>query len=158
MLKATITMQASLTTWFIFIDFTTFFHLEPCVLLPINNCARIRLERGIMFRSFFNFLSQLTWVQKMILRWRIAWRVANRYNAGETPEEAIQVIRELNTREIESNLDHLGENMNRPGDAAQATTDILSLLEKINQTGVLANVSVKLTQIGLALGDELCKE
>ena len=111
-----------------------------------------------MFRSFFIWLSKLDWAQKMIMRWGLAWRAASRFIAGETPEDAIRVIRELNTRGIQTSLDHLGENTVRPEDAVQATSDILELLDKIKLSGVQSNISVKLTQIGLALGDELCKE
>jgi len=94
----------------------------------------------------------------MIMRWGFAWRAAGRFVAGEKPEDAINAIRELNSRGILATLDHLGENTLSATDARQATADILLILEAIRQAGVQANVSIKLTQIGLALSDELCRE
>jgi proline dehydrogenase len=111
-----------------------------------------------MLRSFLITLSKLNWAQRMIMRWGFAWRAAGRFVAGEKPEDAINAIRELNARGIQATLDHLGENTLRPEDAVQATSDILLILDAIQQAGVQANVSIKLTQIGLALGNDLCRE
>ena len=55
-------------------------------------------------------------------------------------------------------LDHLGESTTTREEAITATEDILVLLDEIENAGVRANVSVKLTQIGLALGDDLCTQ
>ncbi len=55
-------------------------------------------------------------------------------------------------------MDHLGESTTTREEAITATEDILVLLDEIENAGVRANVSVKLTQIGLALGDDLCTQ
>ncbi len=111
-----------------------------------------------MLRSILITLSKLNWAQRLIMRWGFAWRAAGRFVAGEKPEDAINAIRELNSRGIQATLDHLGENTLRPEDAVQTTSDILMILDSIKQSGVKSNVSIKLTQIGLALGDDLCRE
>jgi proline dehydrogenase len=111
-----------------------------------------------MLRSIFITLSKLNWAQRMIMRWKFAWKAAGRFVAGEKPEDAINVINELNSHGIQASVDHLGENTLRPEDAVQATSDILLILDAIQQAGVQANVSIKLSQIGLALGDDLCRE
>jgi proline dehydrogenase len=111
-----------------------------------------------MLRSFLITLSRLTWAQRMIMRWGLAWRAAGRFVAGEKPQDAINAVRELNSRGIQATLDHLGENTLRPEDSIKATADILQILDTIKETGVQANVSIKLTQIGLSLRDELCRE
>jgi proline dehydrogenase len=53
-------------------------------------------------------------------------------------------------------LDHLGESTSTPDEAVRATDDILELLDEIDRSNLKANVSVKLTQIGLALDQTLC--
>jgi proline dehydrogenase len=110
-----------------------------------------------MLRSFFISLSKLKFAQRWIMKWPFAWRAARRFIAGEKPEDAVQVVQELNLKGIQASLDHLGENTIRPEDADQATKDVLLLLDVISKSNVVANVSVKLTQIGLALGDEICQ-
>jgi proline dehydrogenase len=111
-----------------------------------------------MLRSFLIGLSKLSWAQRMIMRWGVAWRAAGRFVAGEKPEDAINAIRELNSRGILATVDHLGENTLRPEDAQQATSDILLILDAIRRADVQANVSIKLSQIGLSLGNNLCRE
>jgi proline dehydrogenase len=110
-----------------------------------------------MLRSFFIALSKLKFAQRWIMKWPFAWRAARRFIAGEKPEDAIQVVQELNSKGMQASLDHLGENTLNPEDADQATKDVLLLLDVISKANVVANVSVKLTQIGLALGAETCQ-
>jgi len=111
-----------------------------------------------MLRAILFALSKLSWAQRLIMRWGFAWRTASRFIAGEKLEDAIQVVQTLNSQGIQASLDPLGENTLRPEDAVQATADILQILDRIKQAGVQSNVSIKLTQVGLALGDDLCKE
>lgn len=109
-----------------------------------------------MLRSFLIFLSKAAWMQRLITGWKFAWRAARRFVAGNTVQEAIIVVKELNARGINVTLDHLGENTTTRGEAIKATGDILELLDEIDRAGVRASVSVKLTQIGLALDEDLC--
>ena len=109
-----------------------------------------------MLRSFFIFLSTATWAQRLVTNWRFAWKAASRFVAGSTIQDAILVVRELNEKGMNVTLDHLGENTTNRDEAVQATEEILVLLDQIEQNHVRANVSVKLTQIGLELETELC--
>ena len=111
-----------------------------------------------MLRSFFITMSKAAWAQRLITRWGIAWRTASRFVAGESPMEAIQAVQALNKRGIQASLDHLGENTTSPQAAVQATGEILLALDKIQEAGVRANVSIKLTQIGLALDPDQCQQ
>ena len=110
-----------------------------------------------MLRSFFIYLSKAGWARKIVTGWSVAWRMASRFIAGETLEEAINVIKALNAKGINATLDHLGEHTTNPQEAEKATNDIIQALDAIQASGVRANVSIKLTQIGLALDTELCK-
>jgi proline dehydrogenase len=111
-----------------------------------------------MLRSFLIYLSKASWARQMVTRWKIAWMVASRFVAGETTDDAIRVIRELNAKGICATLDHLGESVTDPGEARQAAAEIINILEEIKRTDVKSSVSLKPSQIGLALDLDLYEE
>lgn len=111
-----------------------------------------------MLRSFFIYLSKARWARNIVMHWPIIWRVAERFIAGEKLEDAIRVIRILNQRGINASLDHLGEHTDSIELANKATRDILEIFDAIDAAGVRANVSVKLSQIGLGIDRQLCAE
>ncbi len=109
-------------------------------------------------RSSIISLSRAGWAQRMVTGWGLAWRFASRFVAGQNLEQAVAVIRDLNARGIAVSLDHLGENTTRREDAADAANEVLKAFTAIEAAGVQANVSVKLTQLGLLLNEDLCRE
>ncbi len=109
-------------------------------------------------RTFIISLSKAGWAQRMVTGWGLAWRFASRFVAGQTLEQALAVIQELNERGIAVSLDHLGENTTRPEEAREAAGEVIRALEAIDAAGVRANISLKLTQLGLVLDAELCRE
>lgn len=111
-----------------------------------------------MVRSFFSYLSKAAWAKKIVMHSSIVWRMASRFIAGVTLADGIRVIQQLNSKGINATLDHLGEDTDSPEKARQATADIIQAFDAIDQAGVRANVSVKLTQIGLGISSELCIE
>jgi proline dehydrogenase len=111
-----------------------------------------------MFRSFLISLSKASWAQRLITNWKFAWRVASRFVAGSSIQEAVLVVRELNAKGMNATLDHLGEGTTTRDEALKATEEILELLDQIELAALRANVSVKLTQIGIALDMELCAQ
>jgi proline dehydrogenase len=111
-----------------------------------------------MFRSIFIYLSKAAWARKLVTQWSVARRMASRFVAGETLADAMRVVGELNQKGLAVTLDHLGEHTNTPEEARQATQHIMDILTEIGKSDVRANVSIKLTQIGLGLGYEVCKE
>jgi proline dehydrogenase len=111
-----------------------------------------------MLRSFLIYLSKATWAQRLVTHWKFAWRAASRFVAGNTIPDAISAVRELNEKGINATLDHLGESTTTRDEAVKAADDVIELLEQINTSGIRANVSVKLTQIGLALDERLCAQ
>ena len=111
-----------------------------------------------MLRAFLIALSEARWAQRLVMHWRLAQRVANRFMAGEQPADAIRVASELNARGILVTLDHLGENTTSAAEAEQATADIVLMLDEIDRSGARANVSIKLSQIGLAQDKKLCAD
>ncbi len=111
-----------------------------------------------MLRSILLWLSRNKTVRNTVMRWGIVRRAARRFVAGETIEEAIAVTRDLNAQGIVATLDHLGENVETLDDARRATDDYLKVLDAIGTSGVKSHVSVKLTALGLDLGDDVCRE
>jgi proline dehydrogenase len=111
-----------------------------------------------MLRSFLIYLSKAKWAQRIVMSWSFAWRAASRFVAGTTIQDAIQATAELNRKGINVTMDHLGESTTTREDAVKATDDILELFDQIHASSVRANVSVKLTQIGLVLDESLCEQ
>src|SRR5436305_15339331 len=102
-----------------------------------------------MLRTPLLYLSNAGWSRKMITRVGAARRMASRFVAGETPDDAIAAIRALNSRGINATLDHLGESVTNEAEATRAADDYVHVLGKINASGARSNVSIKLTQFGL---------
>ncbi len=111
-----------------------------------------------MLRPFFIFLSQADWARQLISRWGFARRAASRFIAGEDLDDAIRVVKALNAKNINATLDHLGEHTSTPEKALQATSEIIEIIERVDREGVRSNVSIKLTQIGLAVDENLCAD
>ena len=81
---------------------------------------------------------------------------ARRFVAGETLKEALQAVRELNKEGLKATLDLLGEGVRDESEAERAAQEYLQLLHQIRDSGVDSGISIKLTQLGLAIGREVC--
>lgn len=84
---------------------------------------------------------------------RVVRRVARRYVAGETLEQALGVVGELNRGGCSATLDVLGEFIEREAQADATRDDYIAALQGINSRGLNCNVSVKLTAFGLLLDE-----
>ncbi|MEJ2747956.1 MAG: proline dehydrogenase family protein [Anaerolineae bacterium] len=85
----------------------------------------------------------------------LAQKVASRFVAGETVDDAMDAARALNQPGLSATMDFLGESVNSAADAVAARDEILRLLDCIHETGIDANVSVKLSQLGLKIDPDL---
>lgn len=111
-----------------------------------------------MFRTFLIYLSQAEWAMKLVTNWGVAWKVASRFISGTTIDQALQVVKELNAKGMNATLDQLGEHTTNSQEAISAADGIIATLEAIDREKVLANVSIKLSQIGMGMDDDLCRE
>lgn len=111
-----------------------------------------------MIRSILIYLSKASWARKIVSNWELARRVASRFIAGETTEEALKVVKELNDKGINVTFDHLGENVASEEGASVATDEIIEILEEIEKSGFRAGVSIKLSQLGLALDRSIAEK
>jgi proline dehydrogenase len=84
--------------------------------------------------------------------------LARRFVAGRTPEAAIRAVRRLNARGICATIDILGENVTKREEAVRAADAYVSLLDLIAKERVDANVSLKLTMMGLDIDAGLCRD
>ena len=85
-------------------------------------------------------------------------RVSARYIAGTELENARQVVSRLNAEGKLATVDVLGEEITQPEEAAAITRAYLDVLDAIDEDGLDANVSVKLTGVGLKLDPALARE
>ena len=81
-------------------------------------------------------------------------RVALRFVAGEDLEDALKVVKTLNESGMTSSIDYLGENVADAAAAQAATEAYRSAIERVESAGLRANLSVKLTQMGLDIDEE----
>ncbi|NQS90782.1 MAG: proline dehydrogenase family protein [Chloroflexi bacterium] len=110
-----------------------------------------------MLKLILNYLSQATWARQIVQRWSFAKKTAARFVAGETLDEAIRVVKELHSKGIQTTLDHLGENVTSREEAVQAADEILGIINRLKKDGVPSGISIKLSQIGLILNQEVCE-
>src|SRR6266567_3043204 len=103
----------------------------------------------MVLRDTLLYLAQNERLHQFVISNRATRSVSRRFVAGEVLDDAIQATRVLNQRGMHVSLDHLGENVSEAREARSAARDYISILDTIKQTGVDANISIKLTALGL---------
>jgi proline dehydrogenase len=88
---------------------------------------------------------------------RLTQGLIKRFIAGEDLETALRITRQLNQEGFLVALDYLGEDTHRVEDAEYAAEQYITLLEQIHKSGVNSCISIKLTQLGLDLGDTIAR-
>jgi proline dehydrogenase len=110
-----------------------------------------------MMRSLLLKLSESPRMARWVTRNRLSRRMSRRFVAGERLDEAIAAARALNQAGLLVSLDHLGENVASEEAARRARDAYVEIFDRIAQEKIDGNVSLKLTQLGLDLGDEFCR-
>ena len=87
----------------------------------------------------------------------IVKRISSRYIAGDTLEDAISTVRDLNGRGCVATIDLLGESTESKADAAATLKDYKKVVDAIDEHSLNSGISVKLTGLGLTLSEELCR-
>lgn len=109
-----------------------------------------------MLRAILLYLSKAGWARRLVTGWEFSRRAAARFVAGDTLEEAVQVVLGLNNQGLLASLDHLGEDVQDLQMAVHATDDYIGLLERLDDSGCRSYASLKLSQLGLNVDYELC--
>jgi proline dehydrogenase len=106
-------------------------------------------------RSTLIWLSRHVGLKDFAAQFPLFKRLTTRFVAGETIDEVIPFIRELNAEGSKASFDHLNESVGSEAEATKEVTEYKNILARIDETGINSNVSIKLTQFGLGLDPEL---
>src|ERR671910_2479657 len=87
----------------------------------------------------------------------IVKKISSRYIAGDTLDEAISTVRDLNKQGCVATIDLLGESTESKADAAGKLKDYKKVVDALDEHGLKSGISVKLTGLGLTLSEELCR-
>ena len=109
----------------------------------------------MLTRSALIYLSRHEGLKEFAAHFRLFKKLTTRFVAGETIDEAVAAIRELNAEGCTASFDHLNESVASPAEAEAEVKEYLEILARIDETGIKSNVSIKLTQFGLELDPEL---
>ena len=111
-----------------------------------------------LMRKTFLTLADNNAMYKFIVGNSYTRAMTRRFVAGEKLDEALEAMKALNADGIKGSLDLLGENVHGEAEARAAGQEYEEILDRIQAAGLDTNVSLKLTQMGLDLGDDLCYE
>lgn len=109
-----------------------------------------------MTKSVFLYLSKSERFKNFLTRFKSFNNVTRRFVAGENLTDAVEAIRKLNHQGISASFDHLGESITSEKETQAEVDEYVHVLDSIHETGLDSNVSVKLTQLGLDVSQELC--
>lgn len=107
-------------------------------------------------RSLLLAASQNRWLREHAARYRFVKSSVARFMPGETFDDAMQAAQNLRGNQIGTVFTHLGENITDRAEAQKVADHYLEVLGRIQQSGLRAEISVKLTQLGLDLSPDLC--
>ena len=109
-----------------------------------------------MLRNALLYLSNQQGIFNFVRHNGVAKSFASRFVAGESVASAIEAVRGLNAKGISASLDLLGESTTNEKDAYASQKQYLELLDLIQREKLNANVSLKLTAMGMDISDDLC--
>lgn len=110
--------------------------------LMVTRTALLYLSRQHKLKDYFSFLPGFK-------------QVTRRFIAGENIDDAIAAIRELNAQGSSATFDHLGESTTSEAEAEADVREYCHVLRRIDETGVNSNISIKPTQLGLDISEQL---
>lgn len=111
-----------------------------------------------VLRAFFISLSESRWLRGLAERSSIGQKTSSRFVAGTQVEDALRVTQNLNSAGLSVSIDNLGENVTTPEEAREAAGLYRQLLSEIGARKLNANVSVKLTHMGLDVDPQFAYE
>ena len=109
-----------------------------------------------MLRQVLLFLSEQRHLRAWMETSPLAGRLTKRFVAGQTLERELEVCRRLNRDGILVTVDHLGEKVTSAEEARVSLDFYLEALKGIAAEKLDASVSIKLSQFGLEISEELC--
>src|SRR5277367_5294857 len=111
-----------------------------------------------LMRSILLAASQNAWLRDHAANYPFVRRSVSRFMPGETLDAALAAAQTLSQKKIAAVFTHLGENVSDRAEAQKVTEHYLQVLDRIHAAGLNAEISVKLTQLGLDLSPDYCFE
>jgi proline dehydrogenase len=111
-----------------------------------------------MLRAFFISLSESRRLRGMAERSALGRRLSSRFVAGKQVEDALRVTQTVNQKGLSVSVDNLGENVTNAEEARASAQLYHQLLDQIAANNLEANVSLKLTHMGLDVDEQLARE
>ena len=111
-----------------------------------------------MLRAFFVHLSENRSLRNFAERSAIGQRVSGRFVAGTEIADAVRVTQAVNRADMSVSIDNLGENVTNPEEARHSAQLYQQILDAIAANGLNANISLKLTHMGLDVDEALARE
>jgi proline dehydrogenase len=111
-----------------------------------------------IFRSAFIALSRNSALRRFSENSQLGRKMSSRFVAGTEVEDVLRAAKAVNQQGISATLDSLGENVHTPEEARRAGDIYHRLLDAIKARKLDANVSLKLTQMGMDLDPQLAFE
>ena len=111
-----------------------------------------------MMRAIFIWLSESRALRALAEHSPVGQRMSARFVPGTTLEDVMRASRAMNDLGLTVSIDHLGENVTNREEARQSAAAYHRLLDEIAVRGLTANISVKLTHMGLDVDEDLARE
>ncbi|MDX6385362.1 MAG: proline dehydrogenase [Blastocatellia bacterium] len=109
----------------------------------------------MLTRSALIYLSRQEGLKEFAAKFGLFKKLTTRFIAGETIDEAVAHIRDLNAHGCSASFDHLNESVGSVAETEGEVREYLDVLARIQETGIDSNVSIKLSQFGLEIDPEL---
>src|SRR5579864_1922867 len=111
-----------------------------------------------MLRAFFVHLSENRTLRNFAERSSVGRRVSGRFVAGTEIADAVRATQAVNATGMSVSIDNLGENVTNPDEARHSAQLYHQILEAIAANKLNANISLKLTHMGLDVDEALARE
>ncbi len=111
-----------------------------------------------MLRALFISLSENRWLRGMAERSAVGRRLSSRFVAGTQVEDALRVTQAVNRAGLSVSVDNLGENVTNADEARDSAQLYHQMLDEISSRRLNANVSLKLTHMGLDVDEQLARD
>lgn len=108
-----------------------------------------------MLRALFISLSESRWLRGVAEKSAVGKQLSSRFVAGTEVDDALRVAQALNHSALSVSVDNLGENVTKADEATESAGLYRQMLTEISARGLNANVSVKLTHMGLDVDPKL---
>lgn len=109
-----------------------------------------------IMRSVLLAGSQSAWLRRQAPRFGFVRKSVSRFMPGESIDDALRAAAQLREMNVRTIVTFLGENVKEPSEALKVKDHYMLVLDRIRESGLPTEISVKLTHLGLDLGQDLC--